>query len=52
MQGFICQKLLVCAARIVGLHLQEVDLSKLKLTQVRPTADGGCILVLDPKDAR
>ena len=48
MQQFICQKLLVCAAKIVGLHLQQVDMSKLKLAQVRPLADGGFILVLDP----
>jgi hypothetical protein len=46
---FICRQLLVCAAKTLRIALDQIDLSKLELTQIRPLANGGVLLVLDPK---
>ena len=49
MRNFICQKLLVCAAKMIGQELMEVDFSNLRLVDIRQLADGGVIMVFDPK---
>ena len=47
MQRFICQKLLVCCAKALGLQLQEIDLANLKLVDIRKFTDGGAAFYFD-----
>mgnify|MGYP001606549495 CR=1 FL=1 len=48
MQRFICQKLLVCCAKALGMQLTKIDLSNLKLVDIRHYVDGGVAFIFDP----
>lgn len=46
----IFQMLAGCSLRLLGYHLTTIDISKFKLTNIRPLKGGGYIVVLDPID--